>query len=224
MVISSRTPEGDPNRCPFCGKDTRTEPSTVPLRDAPCPHCGSLLWFVGGPGDSLENSRKDINRLEKEIAQLAEMDLAPGEYYAEFLLRLLRTLAAPAGAIWRCTAKGNLQLRYQLNMRQVELDRDGNGQQMHDELLRQAVMQPRPVSLPPQSSMASPNGTGPEPGNPTEYLLLLVPIQVDNQVAGLLEVWQAPDRHPSAIPGYLQFMLRMGSLACGYLCKETAGP
>jgi hypothetical protein len=217
MVISSRTPEGDPNRCPICGKDTRTEPSTVPLRDAPCPHCGSLLWFAHGPRTFL------VKTLEG-IAQLAETGLAPAEYYAEFLHRLLRTLAAPAGAIWRRTAEGNLQLRYQLNMSQVVLDWGRNGQQMHDELLRQAVMQPRPVSLPPQSSMASPNGNGPEPGNLTEYLLLLVPIQVDNQVAGLLEVWQAPDRHPSAVPGYLQFMMRMGSLACGYLRKETVGP
>jgi hypothetical protein len=45
MPISSRTPEGDPNRCPICGLDTRTEPSETPTRDAPCPHCGHLLWF-----------------------------------------------------------------------------------------------------------------------------------------------------------------------------------
>jgi hypothetical protein len=45
MVISSRTPEGDPNRCDVCGNDLRIEPSTVPTRDAPCPHCGQFLWF-----------------------------------------------------------------------------------------------------------------------------------------------------------------------------------
>jgi hypothetical protein len=44
MVISSRTPEGDPNRCPICGCDVRLEPSW-PGRDAPCPQCGHLLWF-----------------------------------------------------------------------------------------------------------------------------------------------------------------------------------
>jgi hypothetical protein len=45
MIISSRTPEGDHHRCPLCGQDTRTDPSTVPIRDAPCPHCGHLLLF-----------------------------------------------------------------------------------------------------------------------------------------------------------------------------------
>jgi hypothetical protein len=45
MPISSRTPEGDPNTCPVCRKDLRIDPSTVPTKDAPCPHCGHLLDF-----------------------------------------------------------------------------------------------------------------------------------------------------------------------------------
>lgn len=54
-MISSRTPEGEPNRCPVCGRRLRLEPSTVPTADAPCPHCGSLVWFApadaAGPPD-----------------------------------------------------------------------------------------------------------------------------------------------------------------------------
>ena len=44
MSISSRTPEGLPNRCPVCGVDLIIDPS-IPPGDAPCPNCGSLLWF-----------------------------------------------------------------------------------------------------------------------------------------------------------------------------------
>lgn len=43
-VISSRTPEGDSNRCGVCGRRCRVEPS-CPSPDAPCPSCGHLLWF-----------------------------------------------------------------------------------------------------------------------------------------------------------------------------------
>jgi acyl carrier protein len=50
VVISSRTPEGSPNRCPVCNKDVRIE-SSLPFGDAPCPNCGCLLWFVGMPED-----------------------------------------------------------------------------------------------------------------------------------------------------------------------------
>lgn len=45
MVVSSRTPEGSPNRCPLCGSVVRIEPSLF-FGDAPCPACGHLLWFL----------------------------------------------------------------------------------------------------------------------------------------------------------------------------------
>jgi hypothetical protein len=45
VVIASRTPEGIPNHCPVCGYDLKLEPSR-PALDAPCPHCGHLVWFL----------------------------------------------------------------------------------------------------------------------------------------------------------------------------------
>jgi acyl carrier protein len=45
MTISSRTPEGDPNRCPICGAEVCIEPSPA-TGDAPCPRCGHLLWWL----------------------------------------------------------------------------------------------------------------------------------------------------------------------------------
>lgn len=48
MHHPTRTPEGEPNQCPICGKTMVLEPS-VPPGDAPCPHCGSLVWFPRPP-------------------------------------------------------------------------------------------------------------------------------------------------------------------------------
>ena len=46
--ISSRTPEGLPNRCTVCGKEVFVDPSE-PFLDAPCPMCGNLLvWTPEG--------------------------------------------------------------------------------------------------------------------------------------------------------------------------------
>jgi len=45
MKVSSRTPEGEPNRCPICDSILRLEPSE-PFGDAPCPFCGHLIWFI----------------------------------------------------------------------------------------------------------------------------------------------------------------------------------
>lgn len=44
MSISSRTPEGLPQRCPVCGRADLIEPS-LPGGDACCPSCGHLLWW-----------------------------------------------------------------------------------------------------------------------------------------------------------------------------------
>ena len=57
MVISSRTPEGRPNRCPVCGGEVRIEPSVL-FGDAPCPRCGHLLWFTNVPEPRLLEHEK----------------------------------------------------------------------------------------------------------------------------------------------------------------------
>lgn len=58
MEPSSRTPEGVPNRCPMCAKEVRIEPSR-PRGDAPCPHCGHLLWFdLNVPEGTAETGRR----------------------------------------------------------------------------------------------------------------------------------------------------------------------
>ena len=44
-MFSPRTPQGRLNHCPICDKELVVEPLAVPMRDAPCPHCGCLLWF-----------------------------------------------------------------------------------------------------------------------------------------------------------------------------------
>jgi acyl carrier protein len=43
MIISSRTPDGFPHRCPICAKPSMVEPSLT--GDSTCPSCGQLLWW-----------------------------------------------------------------------------------------------------------------------------------------------------------------------------------
>jgi hypothetical protein len=173
---------------------------------------------------TIEQTRQQINRLRDEVARLSESDIEPGNYYGEFLMRVLTALAAPAGAVWLRTPQGNLQLQYQIQMHQVGLDRNDAARQGHDELLRQTVQNGKPVYLAPHSSgPKDANAPGVGAANPTDFLLLLVPILLNNQVAGLVEVWQAPDRHPSAIPGFMQFLTHMTELAARYMRHRLLG-
>jgi MshEN domain len=68
MEISSRTPEGDDNQCAICGKPVVIEPSQ-PSGDAPCPHCGCLLWF-GANSSLLGDSSEDLS--EQEVASMLQ--------------------------------------------------------------------------------------------------------------------------------------------------------
>jgi hypothetical protein len=60
--VSSRTPEGDPNRCAVCGHRCRVEPSCL-SPDAPCPSCGHLLWF---PADTRKPARRAADRPRRQ--------------------------------------------------------------------------------------------------------------------------------------------------------------
>ncbi len=164
----------------------------------------------------IEQVRRQINRLAEEIARLSEMELSPSEYYNEFLQRVVSALAAPAGAVWLRTSQGNFQLQYQINMRQVGLDRSETSRQMHDELLRQAAMKGQPGLIYPGASVGEPEKGSVPPGNPTDYVVLLGPVIVEGQVAGLVEIWQDPNRGMDAQRGFLQFLVRMTQLASSY--------
>ena len=164
----------------------------------------------------IEQARRQINRLAEEIAHLSDADLAPSDYYGEFLQRVLQALAAPAGAVWLLTQQGNLQLQYQINMREVGLDRSEEGRESHDELLRTVLTKSQPVMVPPRAGLGQADGNRAAPGNPTDFMILLAPIVVDKHTAGVVEIWQDPKRGPDAQRGFLQFLVKMAGLAAGY--------
>jgi hypothetical protein len=159
---------------------------------------------------------RQIKRLVEEIIRLSEQDLPPEDYYREFLKRVLHALEAPAGAVWIRNPQGNFSLQYQINTQQVGLDRTEEGRRSHTELIRFAAFRAQPLQFPPRSSAGPVDGDTPAPGNPTDYYILIVPILVDKQVAGILEVWQDPRLNPNAIRNQSQFMIQVSALATVY--------
>jgi hypothetical protein len=157
------------------------------------------------------------------VAKLSETNVPPGAFYGELLKRLLESLAAPAGAVWARTAQGHLQLQYQINLKEVGLERSEETRKSHDELLRQAMTQTKPFHLPPHSGVGQREEGKTPAGNPTDYLLMVSPIMVNQQVSGLVEVWQGANRPPQAITGYLQYMTFMSELASRYQRNQLMG-
>jgi len=164
----------------------------------------------------LDQARKKVARLFEDVGRLTEQDIRPEEFYSEFLNRVLTGLEAAAGVVWICTAQGNLQLQHQINLRQVGLENTPGAKEGHDELLRQAVRGAKPFMVPPHSGTGAADNGGPAATNATDFLILLVPVLVDNQVTALVEIFQFGQRHPEAAAGYLRFLTDMARLASLY--------
>ena len=71
--ISSRTPEGTPGLCPVCESVVCIEPSAL-TGDAPCPHCGSLLWFVNVPPRARCYRQEDVPP-DRRLMVMAALEL-----------------------------------------------------------------------------------------------------------------------------------------------------
>ena len=117
MVISSRTPEGTPNRCPVCGTHMRIEPS-APSGDAPCPCCGHLVWFtwedlgdiqVIKPTDSLLTA-ESLDQLFKSQAMRPRVhlviDFNDVQYFSSAVLGTLINIKKKVAAV-----QGTIRLR-----------------------------------------------------------------------------------------------------------------
>ena len=159
----------------------------------------------------IEQARRQVNQITEEIAALSESDMQPAQFYSEFLQRVYFAVQGFAAAVWIRTPQGNLQLQCQINLREVGLDQTPDGKPMHDELLRQSALQAKGGIIRPHFS----HNFGPSPeqvaGNPTDYVILLVPIMQEKQVLGLVEIWQEANRPANIVQNLHQFLIRMAA-------------
>ena len=96
MIPSSRTPEGEPNCCPLCGHEVRVEVS-YPPGDAPCPHCGHLLWFREFAGRNVTSQ----TAVDRALSDVDKRD-APALVALQFVglvAAITATVLVSAGAV-----------------------------------------------------------------------------------------------------------------------------
>ncbi len=175
------------------------------------------------PGQVEDRSRysRQIEEAFEAAARLAGSNLAPAEFYEQFLNRALTAIDAPAGAIWLRTPQGFLQVACQLNLEKVGLDSRRGGRQCHNEILRQVFQAapPRPVMLEPNARLGGTTGEpGPvPPANLTDHFALFAPIVTpDKQPLGVLEVFQDPNHDPRMYPAFLNYAFQMAGYASQY--------
>jgi hypothetical protein len=161
----------------------------------------------------IEQTKQQIRGLVVEIAQLAKQQVDAREFYGAFLDRVVSALAAVGGAVWTLGDAGALELQYQINFRETRLADNQQNLQRHGMLLQKTMAAGEGALVGPHSG----EGDGNLPANPTDFLLILGPLKVDQESKGIIEVFQRAGAPPTTQRGYLKFLLQMCELASDYL-------
>ncbi len=122
-----------------------------------------------------------------------------------------------AGQSGRCKGRAVLRMAAQINPSGVDWPTTDTSQSsdLHRGILQHVIAGQQPITIPPRTTL-SPTGFV----NPTAYLLLLVPLRVNGEVVGLIEVYQRPHRGPATERGFLSYLLQTGELAESYLMRD----
>ena len=170
----------------------------------------------------IEQTKQQIRSLVAEIARLSKTEVAPEEFYGQFLPRVVSALAAVGGAVWTLNPEGQLALQYQINLQETRLREQETDQAQHCAAPVQSPGQQR------RDAGAAAFGAGPtrsrEPveedtpaANPTAFLLVLGPLKTDLEPVGVVEIFQRSDSAPNTQQGYLRFLVQMCGLAADFL-------
>ena len=161
----------------------------------------------------LEQTKTQIRKLVAEIAELAESDIQPNEFYVEFLNRVVAAVAASGGALWLLDGRGGIKMQHQLEFSLTGLMDGRVKTPPHDALLGCMIQASQATIIPPGAAIEG----VPNAGNPTGFSLILAPLSVDKQVVGLIEILMDPTRKAAQQKSTLRFVGDLCDLAGQYL-------
>ncbi len=209
---------------------------------------GSAAQPVAAGAASLDSSlirqtKSEIRALASEIAQLADADIEPEEFYSGFLLRVCTAMGASAAGVW-WTEKNTpvdrsespqsgmaAPYKYALvashcfpsellgepDVATRAIDEGCPGASgAHRRILDCIVAEGQPILVPPGSVKIESE----RPQNPLAEALIVVPLRVEAEIEYLLQVVHKPSGGPTANRGYLRFVAQMADLLSDYLRKQ----
>ncbi|HEV2969124.1 MAG TPA: biotin/lipoyl-binding protein [Pirellulales bacterium] len=152
---------------------------------------------------------REIEDLVDDLARLAGSDLTGRQFHQLVLERAVEGLAAVGGAIWIRSADGQIHLECQFRLDAIPLAENWADAQRHTQLLAAVLATGEGRVIAPRATLAG----EPQAINPTDYLLVLAPLDAEAGAAGLVEVFQRPNVTTLAQHGYLRFLAAIGELA-----------
>ncbi len=170
----------------------------------------------------LEETKKQIRSIVAEISELSKTEVTPEKFYAEFLPRVVAALAAVGAAVWVLNRDGQLALKYHVNIQQAGLDDSEQHRAQHNQLLHAVLSERRETLVRPHSTPDGRLSTDPQvpPVNPTNHLLLFGFLKTEQEIVGLVEVFQrfqvGRDTPPNAARGHVRFLAHVCEFASSF--------
>jgi len=159
-----------------------------------------------------EPTLREIDELVEAIDELSKAPLTREEFCHEFLRNVVGALAAVGGIVWTRDPSGHLAAACRFG-----LCAGGGGAEIaspgwHASCGAWVMGDGAARAVAPRCAVSS---SAPEP-NPTDWLLLFCPWNVEGESAGVVEVLQRPGAAPSLERGYLRFLEAACQLLADY--------
>jgi biotin carboxyl carrier protein len=144
---------------------------------------------------TIESARARIQQLVEEIAALSKAEMPSEEFFQKYTEKVVAATDAFGGAVWLVGAgakekPGEFQLCGHVNFQSSLFQSDNNQRAILIKLLNDVVASKQPRILAPEPSSTLEN---PGPSyNKTPYAFLHVPIFLQQQALGVVQVWLKP--------------------------------
>jgi len=161
---------------------------------------------------TIEAARTRIQRLVEQIAALSKAEISSEEFFGKFLERVVAATDAKGGAVWLVGSraqdnKSEFQLCAQVDFAASLFGSDETQRTTILNILTDVVRTKNAVVLNPTHADAS--DVAPQPGasaNKTPYPFLHVPLHLNGQAIGVLQVWLQPYVQPGNFPEFVTFL------------------
>jgi hypothetical protein len=161
---------------------------------------------------TIEAARTRIQRLVEQIAALSKAEISSEEFFGKFLERVAGAVDAKGGAVWLVGSraqdnKSEFQLCAQMDFPSSLFGSDESQRTAILKILTEVVRTKGAIILSPTHSdaadIAPPQGGS---ANRTPYAFLHVPLLLNSQPIGVLQVWLQPYVQAKNFPEFVTFL------------------
>ena len=166
----------------------------------------------------LEQTRARIRQHVAEIAELARTSQQGGQFFREFLQRVVASLQAQGGVVWAPVEGGTWQIVAESNFASCEYRENERQRQDINRVLAETQKNRRPFIVGALTRDSAPSGASDEIGNTTPYPMFFVPVIVDDKSIGaIIHVWLRAAGDPKTYPTLITFLNQVCAHAASFL-------